>query len=160
MVAAAVEVRGLREFRRELRAIDKTAGTKWTRELGRAHKSIGILVAGQAQGIASGMGGQQSHFASEISGRGTVTGAFVGLRGGRGSTAFWGAKKRTGWNARNVDSAQQHPTWVGASWRAGVAGEGPYAINDAVAQQMPQIMAQYDQAVGRVVSGAFPSRGA
>jgi len=60
--------------------------------------------------------------------------------------AFWGAKRRSGWYNRpwfREGGRQQHPDWVGNSWQVGVKGQGPYAINDAIAANMDKILDVY-----------------
>jgi hypothetical protein len=70
-----------------------------------------------------------------------------------------GAKRRTGWNARNPDSRPQHPAWVGNSWAVGVVGQGPYGINPAIAHHMPEILAEYERVTDDVFKRAFPESG-
>lgn len=87
------------------------------------------------------MGGEQRHFASAIKGRGTVTGARIQIDGLAGSDgAFWGAKQY-----------RQFNPWVGNSWSAGVAGQGPYAINDTIAEMQDEIQQMYLDGVQRVI---------
>lgn len=154
MAEPAIYVRGLREFRSELRRIDRSGGTAWARELGAAHRDVGKLVAGKAQGKARAMGGPQAHFADRVRGRGTQANARVSVAS-VANASFWGAKKRTGWNARNPDSRPQHPHWIGTSWQPGGPG-GPYAINPAIKENLPMILTAYRGAVDRVARRAFP----
>lgn len=105
------------------------------------------------------MGGQQAHFAMAIRGRGTVRSARIGVRP-QAATAFWGALSRTGWYAHRryrTSSSRQHPRWVGNSWDVGRPG-GPYAINDAIAQNLRSIEGAYVAALDRVTARAFPNR--
>lgn len=57
---------------------------------------------------------------------------------------------------RNLGGKPQFPAWVGNSWQAGVRGQGPYAINSAVADSRPQIEQMYLKAMEQVARRAFP----
>ena len=151
-------VRGLNEFRKALKAV----GPEWPRALRGVHKVIADKGATAAQGFARGMGGVQAHFAAAIRGTANQREARVGLRAGeRGpNVAFWGAKRHTGWFAagRYHDTAlgaRQHPPWVGSDWDAAVAGQGPYAINAALAAHLPEFLDDYLDMVIDLASEAF-----
>lgn len=101
------------------------------------------------------MGGPFALFLRHIRGRGTQTEARIEVDPIANAT-YWGAKKRTGWNRRNRNSAPQHPEWVGASWTPAVAGQGPYAINDALARHRDEILDMFGEAVDRTAARAFP----
>lgn len=146
MPGTSIEVVGLAELRRQLRQMENPR--RWTTELTRSQREIAKQVAAWSQGTARAMGGPQGHFASAISGRANQRGAYVGVRNPAANAAFWGAKQRTGWNAGN--STPNLPEWVGNSWAAGVAGQGPYAINDTIARHMGDILRTYGDAVDRI----------
>lgn len=148
---ANVETIGLREFRQQLKQAENPR--RWTTELGRSQRDIAKKVAGWSQFAASGMGGPQGHFAGAIKGRGGATGAYIQIADEEANMAFWGGKKRTGWYTRYrfKDSPRaQHPAWVGNSWDVGVAGQGPYAINDTIAERLDDIQQMYGEAVDRI----------
>jgi hypothetical protein len=160
----AASVVGLKELRRELKKLENPR--EWSKELAKVQRTVAQDVAAKAQIKASGMGGVQKHFAKAIRGRGTVLGARIAV-GGRKSrnggaeanAAFWGAKKRTGFYARyrfKDSTAQQHPTWIGNSWDVAVKGQGPYAINDAIAEELPETIDKYADAVLALTRRAFP----
>lgn len=157
-MARAVEVKGLKDFRRELRRVD--AG--FPKELRRVQKTIADDVADRARSIASGMGGVQAKAAGAIKGYATATQASVGIAGGKSapyaSVAFWGALKRTGWygHIHSPGGRRQHPVWVGNSWEPGVSGQGPYAINDAVADKLTDIDDSYLDMIEQLAASAFP----
>ena len=156
--SSGVEVIGLKEFRRGLKAV----GAEWPKELRRVHKTIADRGAALAQGFASGMGGVQAKAAGAIRGRANQRSARIGVAGGRGSpmanVAFWGAKRHSGWYAaaRYSDSPPQHPPWVGNSWEPAVFGQGPYAINPALARYLPELLDEYGQMIDRLAADAFP----
>lgn len=147
----AVEVVGLKELRRELRRLDDPRG--WTKQLTAVNRGLGRQGAQWAQGAAGGMGGVQAHFAGSIRGYGNASGARIGVAG-KANAAFWGAKQRTGWNARNQTANQ--PEWVGAGWEVAVAGQGPYAINSALAAHVDDIVDLYAEGIDDLTRRAFP----
>lgn len=150
--ALEAEIPDLTAWRRDMRA----TGKEWAIELYRAERPIGVALAVQARLMAVGTGPAQAHFAPWIVGGAGVDGASVGLRGRDANAVFWGAKKRTGWNALNTNSAPQFPGWVGDDWDVGVVGQGPLAINPAIAHEMPWILARYEHVIDDVTRKAFP----
>lgn len=157
MGGPTVEVEGLRDLRRQLRA----AGPEWPRAMRKGFKAIADEVADRAEANASAMGGVQAKAASKIRGYAGAAEASVGApSGGIAAVAFFGATKHTGWYARPrySDSPPQHPKWVGNNWEPGVAGQGPYAINEAVAAEVPWILEQFEAVIDDVAGQAFPDR--
>lgn len=150
--AAAVQVRGLREFQAEL---SKLPG-KLPNELRKANAEIARWLRPKVRGAASGMGGPQAHFAGAIGSSGTRTSAKLTVRPDA-NAAFAGAKKHTGWYAaaRYAASPPQHPPWIGADWEAGGPG-GPYAINPTVRDNVDEIVDTYGDAIDRLARRAFP----
>lgn len=157
---SGVKVVGLREFRSDLKAI----GPEWGKALADVHRQIGRRGAAVSQARARGMGGIFAEAASAIVGKGNQRDARVGVSQTKtnpmANVAFWGAKRRTGWYARQRrDGNRQHPPWVGNTWEPAVAGQGPYAINDALAAQLPDILDQYGRMIDRLAAKAYPDSG-
>lgn len=156
---AVVDVVGLKDFRRALKAMDP----EWPKALKGVHAGIGAEGAIRSRAVARGMGGVQAKAASAIGFKATVREARIAIypsahSDAMANVAFWGAKKRTGWYARNRygDSATpQHPRWVGNSWDVAEAGQGPYAINAALASYKPDIWEAYFQMVLDLAHDAF-----
>lgn len=156
MAAPGFEVRGLKDFRRELKA----ASADLPKALRSAQKEIADEVADRAQSQASGMGGIQAKAAGSIRGYATPVQASIGFpSGGVAGAAFWGTLRRTGWYAaaRYAGGPPNTPRWVGASWEPGVAGQGPYAINDALAAFLPELDERYLTMIEDLASKAFPN---
>jgi len=119
---------------------------------------------------AHGLGGVQARAANAIVGQSSVTQARIAVSPSANTpmanVAFWGAIKRTGWYAQRKYSrvarflgkggGQQHPKWIGNSWDVAVHGQGPYAINDALADYMPKLLDEYEDMIGRLAEPAFP----
>ncbi len=149
-----VELVGLQEFRAALKAM----GPEWPRALTEVHQQIGRRGAALARGRASTP--LQAKAQGTIKGRGTQSAATISVSGmgGLGNVAFWGAKKKTGWYAKPqfADGPAQHPPWVGNSWEVAVHGQGPYAINAALADDLPDIMKQYENMIDNLTAKAFP----
>lgn len=158
-MAVPVEVQGMAEFRRALRAM----GPEWTRELTKVHRTVALKVAAGAQSRAASMGGVHRRAAPAIKGYANKMNARVGVSPGAktrmANVALWGAKRHTGWyaNARYSDGPAQHPAWVGNTWDVGVPGGGPYAINATVAAMTPTIIADFERMIDELARRAFPS---
>lgn len=155
MAQPAVEIEGLKEFRRDLRA----AGPEWPKAIRSRYKAISDEVASRAQVNLSGRGGVYAKGAPKVKGYATAASAAVGVpSGGIGAIAVWGAKKHTGWYAkpRYAGSPPQHPRWVGNGWEPGVAGQGPRGINDAIAASEDFIEREVFAAMDDVAKQAFP----
>jgi hypothetical protein len=159
-MAAPIEVHGLKE----LRAALKDLGPQWGRELSKIHRQIAKDVAARAQDRARGMGRQQRANAGAIKGSGTASAASVRVKPTSkypaANPAFWGQIKRSGWYAAKWAESHtgkpQSLPWVGNNWEAGVHGQGPYAVNDAVADRVPQIMDAYVEMIDDLTARAFP----
>jgi len=146
----AAEIRGLKEFRRQLKDVD----AYWVKELRKASKDVADEGASHARREAASLGGVQAHAAKAIKGYATATEARVGILAGKrhpeANAAFWGAKRRTGWygfNRYRVSRAIQHPVWVGNAWEPAVRGQGPYAINDALATHLESLLNRYRKSI-------------
>lgn len=157
---SGANVVGLDEFRRQLKALDGN----WTSQLTLAHQRIASLGATASRGYAAGMGGVQAKAKSAIGEKHTDKYAAVAVLPSAvdrmAPVAFWGAKRRTGWyaKARYKNSPRQHPAWVGNSWDTAVFGQGPYAINQALAANLDKLLDEYLEMVDRIAAAAFPDR--
>jgi hypothetical protein len=161
-VVSALSVQGLPSFRKAL----KELGPEWPKQLTQAHRDIAKIAERVSQNEARSMGGVFAKAAPAIRGTGNARNAKVGVKPSKSAragtamanVAFWGAKKRTGWygKKRSPNGKEQHPEWVGSSWDAAVAGQGPYAINTALARHMDDIQDAYLAALDRLASAAFP----
>lgn len=155
MAQASLQVEGLKEFRRELKQVSNDL----PKELRKLQKQLADEVASKAQGIASGMGGVTAKASGAIRAYATRQQASIGVpSGGIPAVAFWGALKRTGWYAHihSPGGRPQHPKWVGNSWEAAERGQGPYAINDALADAADTIEERYAQMIMELAARAFP----
>ena len=158
MPDAAVQIRGLKEFRAALKA----AGAGYPKELRAVHKQVADTTAGRARSIAEGLGGVHARAAKAIKGYATQTEARLGSHPSasvpEANVAVWGAKRRTGWYAarRYAGGRPQHPPWVGNSWTVAERGQGPYALNQAVSEEADHIVELYAEAFDRLTAKAFP----
>tara|TARA_R110000822_G_scaffold74154_4_gene178267 strand:+ start:164 stop:682 length:519 start_codon:yes stop_codon:yes gene_type:complete len=160
-VVSALSVQGLPSFRKAL----KELGPEWPKQLTQAHRDIAKIAERVSQSEARSMGGVFAKAAPAIRGTGNARNAKVGVKPSKSAragtamanVAFWGALKRTGDNrAGRRNGKRQHPIWVGDSWDAAVAGQGPYAINTSLARHMDDIQDAYMAALDRLASAAFP----
>lgn len=150
MAGAAVEVEGLKEFRKALRVVDGD----FAKELTKIQRELAKWLAPQAQAAAAAEGGVTRHFAGKISGKGNATGARLEVQS-VANAAIWGAKKTTGWNAGQGRTPNQ-PRWVGSSFEVGGAG-GPYGINAAIRVHLTEIDQRYLQGIDELARRAFPT---
>lgn len=156
------DIDGLAAFRRELAAIDGN----WISALSLANQKISSKGAAWSRARARAMGGIQAKAASAIGQRHSAERASVAVLPSAldrmANVAFFGAKRHFGWYARsryNDSLTPQAPAWVGASWDVAVAGQGPYAINPALAAHLDDIVEEYGEMIDRIAHDAFPERG-
>jgi hypothetical protein len=156
---SGANVTGLDEFMRALKKIDKRFGP----EFKKAHKKVAERADQWSEWEAAGGTRIQQLMLSAIKNRATEKDARVYIQPSKknafANPAFWGAKKRTGWFAdplkyKAYDS--QFDKWVGKSWDVAVAGQGPYAINPALAKHMPDILDVFEDALFEIAAPAFP----
>jgi hypothetical protein len=159
----ATRVVGLDEFRRELGRLENAAD--WERELKQTHVDVGERAADWARFRAARFGTRQQQLATDaINGKGTARQATITVTRTTAVpyalAAFWGQKKQSGWYGapkyRN-SSGKQAPKWVGAGWEYAVKGQGPYHINDALAEHLDDVLEFYAEAIDRLAKRAFPS---
>ena len=154
-----VQVVGLREFLSMLRKMDGN----WDAALSLAHQKIASKGAAFSRSAARGKGGVQAKAASAIGEKHTPARASVAVLPSRyldpmANVAFWGAKQHSGWyrKPRYANSTRQHPVWIGNNWEVAVHGQGPYAINDALATNREELLDQYLIEIERIAREAFP----
>jgi hypothetical protein len=151
-------IKGLSEFKRELRAIDAAL----PKEMAAANKDIAKQVSDAARSNARSAGGVWARAASAITPRATADMASVGVsatsRAPMALPAFWGARARTGWfaQAKYADYTSQHPEWVGNTWEAASRNQGPYVINYTLLEESDRIVERFADAVDQVSRKAFP----
>lgn len=151
----SIEIEGAKELRAALRA----TGSAWPKELRKGYKRISDHVADAGRRRATSLGGVHALSAPGIRPYATQTNASVGVREGRvEAVGIWGAKKHTGWYAREryASSPPQHPEWVGNNWEPATVGQGPYGLNDALAREVPWVLDAFADVVLDVTGRAFP----
>lgn len=148
-----VKVRGLDEFRRELKRIDRALG----KELRQVHLKVAGLVSGRARAAAPGRTGQA------IRPRATQKSAFVqvGSRPGHAIGTFMGAKRRFGWYAAGryrTSEGRQFEPWIGNQWDPGDGAGGPYHIGPAIDGSIDEVIELYGDEIEELAAKAFPDR--
>ena len=154
------EVRGLTEFRKELKKIDEDL----PKEMKAALKEAAEYVSERARTNAKLAGGVWAKAWRGITPRVAATSSGIGVNNNPPASArmapvaFWGAKKRTGWFAAPKYAAykSQHPAWVGNSWQGSSKSEGPYVINYTMAEEEDKVVDMFGDALDRLASKAFP----
>jgi len=142
----AFRVEGLREFQAELRALDRTL----PRELRAGLKRAAELAASEARERARASGG--------VLAKAEVVESIKAQAEQRAAKISWGSARApmaAGAIMGSIQFAQFRP-WVGASWTPGVAGQGPYAINEAIAAKRDEIEEAILDEISRIAAKAFP----
>lgn len=140
----SVEIRGLADFQRELRALDRKLGS----ELRKSLKDAAEIVAEAARRKAQGLGGVIAKAGPSIKAQAEQRAAKVSFGSAKfpfAGGAFMGS----------IAYSQFRP-WVGNTWRVGERGEGPYAINEAIADKEDELVEAVDDNLGRLAGRAFP----
>ena len=129
----SVSVPDLKELQRQFRKMGPD-GRDWRRKLAEVNETSSYKIGARSRRYAEQMGGVQAKAADVIKSRKTPRGIRVAISATaahpEGLAAFWGAKQRTGINAGNEEP--NLPDWVGVAWKVAQLGEGPYAINKAI----------------------------
>lgn len=146
-----IEIRGLKELRRELKRMDRA----WGKALREVHVKVAELVAGRARSASPGS------VSGAVKGRGTQRKAIiqVGLRPPRAIAVFMGARRRFGWysNPRYRGSrGRQFEPWVGNQWDPGDNGGTPYFIGPAINQSVEDVIELYGDEIEKLAARAFP----
>ena len=144
--SGAFRVQGLREFQRELRALDRSLG----KELRAGLKRAAEIAAADARSRASSAGG--------VLGKAEVVASIKAQAEQRAVKISWGAAAAP-MAAGAIMGALAYPqfdAWVGSSWAPGVAGEGPRAINDAIAAKRPEVEEAILDEISKLAARAFP----
>lgn len=168
MAETAVRVEGLKEFRRELRNIDKSLAA----QLSKGHKRIATLVADDAKAKAQSAFGVHRSQARGIAPRATQTKGRIALNTGRtprllaaefGAAKHWVPAGRTGRVLPKRAATMRRrvfPPWSGNQW---VPGEGPtagvgYAVHPTIRSwvQSGRLAEAYWPNIMAAMADAFP----
>lgn len=131
----------LKALAKDLRDTDKSLA----RGLGREHKRLGKIITDDSKSNASQLGGVHDKASGGIKPSASATEIKVIVDAGgaypMALVAFFGAKAYTGWYGKPqyFDSPPQHPEWIGADWDP-TEGDGPYAIGDAVRDNLDDVL--------------------
>jgi len=152
-VAAHIEIKGLADFRRELRRLDDR---QLRNGLTPIYRDIAKLVKERAKGAAPG------DVKSAIGHRANRRGAFitVGGRPPRALGVFFGAKARFGWySAGRYQRSQgrQFEPWVGNQWDPGEGGAEPYFIGPAINASVDEVLEKMADGIEDLARRAFPN---
>ncbi len=148
-----VEIRGLKDFRRELRKLD-------SRELRNGvtavYREIARFVRGRVEGAAPG------DVKRAIGHKANRRGAFITVRP-RPDYAlgvFLGAKGRFGWYSAaryRASTARQFEPWVGNQWQPGETGSEPYYIGPAINRSVDEVVEMLADGIEDLARKAFPN---
>lgn len=146
MAGKPIEIKGADALARKLKAHPAASA----KEVRKANLIVSRKARDWSQSKARTGDARQRKMAGGIGAGATSKGAYLSVRNmartpGAAAT-FMGTPQRTGWYAlpRYANSSgQQHPTWVGNRWDVAKRGQGPYAINDALADHLQEIKEIY-----------------
>lgn len=157
-----VEVRGLAEFKRELRKIDTVSSN----EMRKVHRRVADLVANRARAGAASGGGQSAKAARTIKARSTNTRAYIDIVPTKAVpyalAVYWGQRRRSGWYAAGRyagSGGRQFPPWVGNQWdpgETGSFGSAPYHIGPAIDASIDDALDIYLEGIDDIARRAFP----
>lgn len=157
----ALRVDGANKLRRQFKDLAEEmygsrAGRMGGKVLTEAYREGSELVASRARSNARGGTPLQRRSASAIKAKPSVRGAGVRVTASSGVpaalAAFFGRDRPSGWYLKQVTVGsskddlvtaarkQGFPAWVGQSWTVGRRGEGPHAVNDAVADSIDEVV--------------------
>lgn len=145
------------EFRREVARLGPD-GKDWEDKLKEVNEANAYTIAADARAKARALGGVQARAADAIKSRRVKAGIRVAVSSGAGRpealAAFWGGKRRTGWNSPDdvtnpgfISDTPNLPEWVGNTWKVAERGEGPYAVNAAIADKRADVIKAWGDAI-------------
>ncbi len=124
-------------------------GKDWKAKFAEVNEELSYRIAGTAANKARAMGGVQGRAADAFKSVRSASGIRVGVSATTAHpealAAFWGAKKETGWNAGS--GSPNLPPWVGNTWAVGMPGQGPYALNEAIAEKRDEVLKSWGEAI-------------
>jgi len=142
--AGRTEIVGLRDFQRELRALDKKLGTELRQGLKRAAE-VGAEGARARAGSGNRM---QAAAAASIKAQAEQRAAKVSFGSAALPYAVGAFMGALAW--------PQFEPWVGNTWAVGQPGEGPYLVNQGLADRMDAMLDEVGKEIDRLASRAFP----
>jgi len=153
-----VYIRGLDEFRRELRRVDSKMGN----EVRKIHRRVADLVADRAKAAAMSGVPQASRAAGAIKARASNKSAKIETvsRPPFALGVFWGQRQRSGWYANPryaASTGRQFDDWVGNQWDPGEHGGKPYFIGDAINRSLDEVDDIYLDGIDELARRAFPN---
>jgi len=147
MARPAVRVRGLDDFRRELRRMDRQYG----KELGDINLKVAEFVIDKANQKGRRLGGVHAHVvrnnAFRASRRQKAATVNVGGAGGKAPTlgAEFGAKQY-----------RQFPEWLGNQWSPDGSANVGYMLHPAIRENVDEWLDMYWDELNRLARRAFP----
>lgn len=144
-------MRGLPEFRRELKAVDKAFG----KELRQVHLKVARLVADRAKAAAP------ARARKAIRARATQRSASIEMVNNPADALgiLWGMRRRSGWyGARRYrqSSGRQFRPWVGNQWDPGETGGQPYYVGPAINASVDEVVELFGDGIEKLAARAFP----
>lgn len=151
MGTVRVSIRGMKEFRRELKRLDRKLG----KELRKVWLRAAELVAERADAAAP------ARAKGVIKPRATQRAARIEITPKRGDelAVFLGQRRRSGWYRRaryRASTGRQFKPWVGNQWDPGETGGQPYHIGAAINAAVDDVVDVIGDGIDDLARRAFP----
>ena len=150
MAEDRIRVDGLKEFRRELKALD----AQWPKELRTANKEAADIVAEGTRSSFLSRPGVAPKVAASVKALAQQTGAAVQIGGDRWPFAlgseFGGGKFGAGRPSPRGGHTTQFPAWRGSGPGAG------YSLYPTFRAKREEVIETYGRAIDRLTARAFP----
>lgn len=147
-----VYIVGLKEFRKELKAVERS----WGKELRQAFLRVSKYLIPKVQAAAP------PRAKDAVKAKATQAAAFINTTPGRrgdGLGVFWGMRRRSGWYAAaryRESTARQFEPWVGNQWDPGETGGVPYFIGPVINAEVDNVVDLLGDEVIKLAERAFP----
>ena len=118
---------------------------EWRKELRKAYRSVSKIGASYGRASMRSSGSRQ------------LARAARGVKAG--SNASQGYVRTYGWVKTSTTPLKAlAPTWVTKRWEAAVAGQGPYGLNDGLAEGKDKIVGEFERVADELITRAFRSK--
>ena len=146
-----IDVEGLNEFRKALKATDKA----FVKELGQEYKIIGRMIQSGAAQRAAALGGIAAKSADAVKASASTTALAVKLSSGSKTPWAFGAEFGGGkYGAGNPKPTGGYTTQF-KPWK-GNGPEAGYFLYPTIRAESAHIIEEFDKAIERVAAHAFP----
>ena len=141
---------------------------EWRKELRKAYRSVSKIGASYGRASMRSSGSRQlARAARGVKAGSNASQGYVRTYGWvktsttplKALAPTWGTKGPTGWLAKiEGTTSRNNPPWVTKRWEAAVAGQGPYGLNDGLAEGKDKIVGEFERVADELITRAFRSK--